>query len=110
MMKNVKEIQINEDDKVWLRDFIAKAGTSRKFHQPWKGPYKVVRVVGENNLDIELKTGKIKGVTLEQVKLVTEIDGSPQDIVKVHDKFRSRLPGQRLTTRYFVEFYDCRTQ
>ena len=33
-----------------------------------------------------------------------------QDIVKVHDKLHSRLPGQRLTTRYFVEFNDGRTE
>ena len=75
--QNVKEIQIKEDDKVWLRDFIVKAGTSKTFHQPWKGPYKVVRDVGKNNVDIELNTGKIKRVNLEQIKLVTKIDGSP---------------------------------
>ena len=56
----MKEIQIKEDDEVWLRDFIVKGGMSKKFHQPWKGPYKVVRVVGKNNVDIKLRTGKIK--------------------------------------------------
>ena len=61
-------------------------------------------------MDIELKTGKIKQVNLEQVTLMTRTDSSPQDSVRVHDKRRSRLPGQRLTTRYFVEFNDGRTQ
>ena len=39
----------------------------------------MVRVVGKNNMDIELKTGKINRVNLEQVKLVTETDGSSQE-------------------------------
>ena len=58
----------------------------------------------------EKKKRKTKIVNLEQVKLAHEVDGSPEQIVKVHDKVRSRLPGQRLVTRYFVEFSNGNTQ
>ena len=107
--ENIKEIQIKTGDKVWIRDFIIKRGTSKKFHQPWKGPFEISKVVGRNNADI-ICGGKIKRVNLEQIKLAREIDGNPDEIVKVHDKLRSRNPGQRLVTRYFVEFNDGHTQ
>ena len=41
-------VKVNVGEKVWLRDFIIKKGTSKKFHQPWKGPYEVVKIVGDN--------------------------------------------------------------
>ena len=47
---------------------------------------------------------------MEQIKLAPEIDSSPEQIVKVHDKLRSRRPGQRLVTRYFVEFSNGNTE
>ncbi len=53
---------------------------------------------------------KTKRVNLEHVKKADEIDGNPDDIVKVMDKMRTRLPGQRLVTRYFVEFANGNTQ
>ncbi len=106
-------VKVNVGEKVWLRDFIIKKETSKKFHQPWKGPYEVVKIVGENNLEINLggtKRVKTKRVNLEHVKKADEIDGNPDDIVKVMDKMRTRLPGQRLVTRYFVEFANGNTQ
>ena len=111
--KGIKELSVKVGDKIWLRDFIVKKGTSKKFHQPWIGPYEVSKVIGRNNVEIimpEKKTRKAKRVNLEQVKLAQEIDGNPEQIVRVHDKLRSRLPGQRLVTRYFVEFSDGHTQ
>ena len=111
--QDIKELKVKVGDKVWLRDFIVKKGTSKKFHQPWIGPYEVAKVIGENNVEIimpEKKTRKLKRVNMEQIKMAIEIDGKPEDIVKVYDKLRSRLPGQRLVTRYFVEFYDGHTQ
>ena len=53
---------------------------------------------------------KTKIVNLEQIKLAQELDGSLKQIVEVHDKLRSRLPGQRLVTRYCVEFSNGNTQ
>ena len=110
--ENIKEVDIQIGDKVWIRDFIIKKGTSKKFHQPWKGPFEVAKVLGRNNAEIILgdKKKRTKRVNLEHVKLARDIDGKPDEIVKVHDKLRSRNPGQRLTTRYFVEFYDGHTQ
>jgi len=111
--KDMKELSVTIGDKVWLRDFIIKKGTLKKFHQPWIGPYEVSKVIGRNNVEIimsEKKKRKTKIVNLEEIKLAQEIDGSPDQIVKVHDKLRSRLPGQRLVTRYFVEFSNGNTQ
>ena len=86
-----------------------KKGTSKKFHQPWKCPYEVCQVVGENNVD--LAVGRvIKRVNIEQIKNGEEIEGNPSDIIKVMDKMRSRIPGQRLKTRYFLEFSNGNTQ
>eukprot|EP00795_Rhopilema_esculentum_P001556 gene1556-16005_t len=111
--QDINELKVKDGYKVWLRNFIVKKGTSKKFHQPWIGPYEVAKVIGENNFEIimpEKKTRKLKRVNMEQIKMAQEIDGKPEDIVKVYDKLRSRLPGQRLVTRYFVEFYDGHTQ
>eukprot|EP00794_Sanderia_malayensis_P018389 gene18389-biopygen12333 len=111
--KNLPRVKVTVGEKVWLRDFIIKKGTSKKFHQPWKGPYEVVKIVGENNVEINIggtKREKTKRVNLEQIKKANEIDGSPSDIAKVMDKMRTRIPGQRLVTKYFVEFNDGHTQ
>ncbi len=108
--KNIKEINVNIGDKVWLRDFVIKKNTSKKFHQPWTGPFEIVKIIGRNNVDLKLNEKKIKRVNMEQIKLANEIDGNPDEITHVHDKLRSRLPGQRLVTRYFVEFCDGHTQ
>ena len=40
------------------------------------------------------------------MKPAREIDGNPDEITRVHDKIRSRIPEQRLVTRDFVEFKD----
>ncbi len=111
--KNLRKIDINVGDKVWLRDFIIKKGTSKKFHHPWKGPYEVEKLIGENNVEIKIggnKRVQRKRVNLEQVKKAETIDGSPNEIVAVHDKMRTRIPGQRLITKYFVEFSNGLTQ
>ena len=111
--KGIKELLVKIGDRVWLRDFSVKKGTSKKFNQSWIGPYEVSKVIGKNNVEIlipEKKTRKTKIVNAEQIKLAKEIDGSPEQIVKVHDKLRSTLPGQRLITRIFVEFDDGHTQ
>eukprot|EP00112_Aurelia_sp_Birch-Aquarium-sp1_P012429 Seg2613.2 transcript_id=Seg2613.2/GoldUCD/mRNA.D3Y31 product="Transposon Ty3-G Gag-Pol polyprotein" protein_id=Seg2613.2/GoldUCD/D3Y31 len=111
--KNLKKIHLNVGDKVWLRDFIVKKGTSKKFHQPWKGPFEVLKIIGDNNVEIRVgeKKGKTtKRVNLEQIKRADEIDRDPNEIVQVHDKMRTRNPGQRLVTKYFVEFRDGLTQ
>ena len=107
--KNLRKIQLQVGDRVWLRDYIVKKGTSKKFHQPWKGPYEISQVVGENNVDLRMGK-KIKRVNIEQIKKAEEIEGNPSDIVKVMDKMRTRIPGQRLVTRYFVEFSNGITQ
>eukprot|EP00794_Sanderia_malayensis_P005886 gene5886-biopygen4888 len=111
--KNIKQLNVKVGEKVWIRDFIVKKGTSKKFHQPWVGPYEVSKVVGKNNVEIIIpgkRNNKTKRVNMEQVKLAKEIDGKPEDVIKIHDKLRTRLPGQRLVTRYFVEFHDGHTQ
>ena len=38
--QDIKELKVKVGDKVWIRDFIVKKGTSKKFHQPWIGPGK----------------------------------------------------------------------
>ena len=111
--KGIKDLLVKIGDKVWLHDISVKKGNSKTFHQPWIGPYEVSKVIGKNNVEILMpkkKTRKTKIVNAEEIKLAQEIDGSPEQIVKVHDKLRSRLPGQRLVTRYFVEFDDGHTQ
>ena len=111
--KGIKEIDVKVGDKVWLHDFVIKKNTSKKFHQPWKGPYEVAKVVGKNNVDVIMVQNnkeRIKRVNMEQIKLARDIDGRPEEISKIHDKLQSRLPGQRLVTRYFVEFNDGHTQ
>ena len=110
---NIKKLEVTPGDKVWLRNFVVKKGTSKKFHQPWTGPFEVKDVIGENNVELVItgkKKDKIKRVNIEHIKPAREIDGSPDEITKVHDKLRSRMPGQRLITRYFVEFRDGHTQ
>ena len=85
--KDIKELSVNVGDKVWLRDFIIERGTSKKFHQPWIGPYDISRVVGRDNVEIsmsEKNKKKTKIVNLEQIKLANEIYGSPEQVVKVH--------------------------
>eukprot|EP00794_Sanderia_malayensis_P019624 gene19624-biopygen13894 len=108
--EGIKEIEVNVGEKVWLRDFVVNKNTSKKFHQPWQGPYEVTKIIGENNVELQIKENKTKRVNMEQTKLASEIEGNPEDIIKVHDKLRSRLPGQRLVTRYFVEFQNGKTQ
>ena len=76
-------------DKVWLRNFVVKKGTSKKFHQHWTGPFEVKEVIGENKIEPVItakKTGKIKRVNVEHIKPAREIDGNPDEITKVHDK------------------------
>eukprot|EP00794_Sanderia_malayensis_P003905 gene3905-biopygen3341 len=83
--KNLPRVKVTVGEKVWLRDFIIKKGTSKKFHQPWKGPYEVVKIVGENNVEINIggtKREKTKRVNLEQIKKANEIDGSPMILQK----------------------------
>ena len=73
----------------------------------------MTKVIGSNNVELLMpgkKRDKIKRVNIEQVKQAQEIDGKPDQIVRVPDKLRSRIPGQRLVTRYFVEFNDGHTQ
>ncbi len=85
--QNMKELKVNVGDKVWLRDFIVKRATPKKFHQPWIGPYEVTKVVGENNVEILMpKKNKriIKRVNMEHIKFARDIDGKPEEIVKVH--------------------------
>eukprot|EP00794_Sanderia_malayensis_P000882 gene882-biopygen147 len=108
--EGIKEIEVNVGEKVWLRDFVVKKNTSKKFHQPWQGPYEVTKVIGKNNVELQIKGNKTKRVNMEHIKLASKIEGKHEDIIKVHDKLRSRLPGQRLITRYFVEFQDGKTQ
>ena len=52
----------------------------------------------------------IKRVNIEQIKSAEEIEGNPSDIAKVMDKTKTRIPGQRLKTRCFVEFSNGNTQ
>jgi len=60
---------------------------------------------------VDLAIGNvIRRVNIEQIKNVEEIEGNPSDIIKVMDKMRSRIPGQRLKTKYFVEFLNGNTQ
>eukprot|EP00794_Sanderia_malayensis_P011438 gene11438-biopygen9117 len=83
--KNLPKVKVTVGEKVWLRDFIIKKGTSKKFHQPWKEPYEVVKIVGENNVEINIggtKREKTKRVNLEQIKKANEADGSPSDIAE----------------------------
>jgi len=56
------------------------------------------------------KKRKTKTVNLEHIKLAQETYGSPEQIVKVNDELRSRLPGQKLAKRYFVEFSNGNTK
>ena len=111
--RHIKQLNVKQGEKVWLRNFIVKKGTSKKFHQPWTGPHEVTKVIGSNNVELLMpgkKRDKIKRVNIEQVKPAQEIDGKPDQIVSVHDKLRSRISGERLVTRYFVEFNDGQTQ
>eukprot|EP00795_Rhopilema_esculentum_P005751 gene5751-11021_t len=111
--QHIKELKVKVGDKVWLGDFIVKKRTSTKFHNPWIGLYEVAKVIVENNVKIIMpkkKTRKLKRVIMEQIKMAQEIDGKPENIVKVYDKLRLRLLGQRLVTGYLVEFYDGHTQ
>ena len=111
--QRIKQLEVTPGEKVWLRNFVIKKGTSKKFHQPWTGPFEVKEVIGENNVELRIpgkKKDKFKRVNIEQIKPAREIDGNPDEITKVHDKLRSRIPGQRLVTRYFVEFKDGHTQ
>ena len=69
-------VKVNVGEKVWLRDFIIKKGTSKKFHQPWKGPYEVVKIIGENNIEINVsgtKRERTKRVNLKRLNSFTPI-------------------------------------
>ena len=69
-----------------------KKGTSKNFHQPWKGPYEVCQVIGETSVDLSI--GKvIKRVNIEQKKNEEEIEGNLRDIIMVMDQIRSRITG-----------------
>jgi len=60
---------------------------------------------------VDLAIGKvIRRVNIEQITNAEEIEGNPSDIIKVMDKMRSRIPGQRLKTKYFVEFSSGNAQ
>jgi len=86
---HIKTLEVAPGDKVWLRNFVVKKGTSKKFHQPWTGPFEVKDVIGENNVELVItgkKKDKIKRVNIEHIKPAWEIDGSPDKITKVHDK------------------------
>ena len=48
----LRQIKVKGGGRVWLHNYIVKKGTSKKFHQPWKGPFDVCQVVGENNVDL----------------------------------------------------------
>ena len=36
---NLRQVKMQAGERVWLLDYFVKKGTSKKFHQPWKGPY-----------------------------------------------------------------------
>lgn len=82
---NLQKIELPVGDRVWLHDYIVKKGTSKKIHQPLKGPFEIGQVVGENNVDLRIGK-KIKRVNIEQIKKAEEIEGNPSNIVKVMDK------------------------
>ncbi len=37
----------NVGDRVWLHVSVVPRGASRKLHRPWKGPYKVVKIIND---------------------------------------------------------------
>ena len=45
-MTDVRGSPYQVGDIVSLHDPVVKRGHSRKFHRPWKGPYKVVKIIG----------------------------------------------------------------
>jgi transposase InsO family protein len=46
--------EYKEGDFVFLSDPCMKVGQVKKFHRPWKGPYRVLKVVSKCNLLLEL--------------------------------------------------------
>ena len=101
------------EEKVCLRNYVVKKGTSKKVHQPWTGQFEVKEVIGENNVEFQLprqKKDKIKIANIAQIKPAREIDWNLDEITKVHDKLQSRIQRQSLVTRYFVEFRDGHMQ
>ena len=45
--KNVHGKPFADDDLVWLHSPVVKAGQSKKLHQPWTGPFKVLKKLSE---------------------------------------------------------------
>ena len=50
----------SEGDLVWLHTPVVPSGQSRKLHQPWTGPFKVVRQLSERTYRIQGTTGQKK--------------------------------------------------
>lgn len=44
--KHVRNLKISIGDKVLLRNYSGKVGTSKKFHLHWKGIYSVIEIDG----------------------------------------------------------------
>ena len=52
-----KETPFKQGDRVWLNNTAVPKGLSRKFHQQWAGPYKVLSRLGNTNYHIEPVSG-----------------------------------------------------
>ena len=56
--KRVHGKPYKEGDTVWLFDTVVEKGKSKKFHHPWKGPYRVLKKISDCDYLIKSTTGK----------------------------------------------------
>lgn len=56
--KRVHGKPYSDGDTVWLFNPIVEKGQSKKFHHPWKGPYRVLKKISDCDYLIESTTGK----------------------------------------------------
>ena len=62
--KQVHGNPYQEGDLVWLHSSVVPSGQSRKFHQPWTGPFKVVRQLSDCTYRIQGTTGQEKRIVV----------------------------------------------
>jgi hypothetical protein len=68
--KKLKILKIEVGDRVLLRNYAGKIGTSKKFHLPWKGIFRVIGIDGINVTIISCLSpqAKPKTVHINQIK------------------------------------------
>uniref|UniRef100_A0A914HZ71 RNA-directed DNA polymerase n=1 Tax=Globodera rostochiensis TaxID=31243 RepID=A0A914HZ71_GLORO len=91
--KLVRVLEVSVGDRVLLRNYAGKVGTSRKFHLPWKGIFRVIEVEGVMITIVSCNAPQAnpKIVHINQLKKCVDILGPACTVPNISEEERDAL-------------------